>query len=242
MYTLAGSILALASLVLAQDATIHVGPNAEFIFSPNNINATEGSVITFSFDGHIANHSVSQTSFAAPCSQLDGGFDSGFVFVPQDDNNGPFATFNLTITNASMPIWFYCKQTVPSPHCLAGMVGGINVAGSGQFSFDNFVSAAAAVTFPAQSTGGFGSLGAVATAPPGPFSNGVSGALNPTGSATLPSLSATPTSPGSSSAGSSTSGTSSAASTSPTSAAMSVIENLKMGVVVAAAGLAFLLM
>lgn len=83
-------------------------------------------------------------------------------------------------------------------------------------------------------------MGAVATAPPGPFVNGVSGALNPTGSATLPSLSVTPTQPAPGSSTASSSG--SAASTSPTSAAMSITENLKMGVVAAAAGLAVALM
>ena len=83
-------------------------------------------------------------------------------------------------------------------------------------------------------------MGAAATVGPGPFSNGVSGALNPSGSTTLPSLSATPTAPGSSSAASS--GTSSSASTSPTSAAMSVTENLRTGVIAAVAGLAALLL
>ena len=47
------------------------------------------------------------------------------------------------LTRACMTaIWFHCKQLAPQPHCTAGMVGGINVPGSGQFSFAAFQQAA----------------------------------------------------------------------------------------------------
>jgi hypothetical protein len=45
------------------------------------------------------NHSVTQSSFAAPCTPLTGGFDSGLIFTPAGVTG--FAEWNLTITNAS---------------------------------------------------------------------------------------------------------------------------------------------
>lgn len=86
------------------------------------------------------NHSVTQSSFDAPCDPLGNGFDSGNILI--SDSSSGFPTWNLTITNASQPIWFFCKQLVPQPHCNVGMVGSINAPSSGQFTFEGFRQAA----------------------------------------------------------------------------------------------------
>ena len=88
------------------------------------------------------NHTVTQSSFSSPCEPLSGGFDSGWIYVPQGISSG-FPVWNLTITDDSKrkhhprstylraridhhfpAIWYYCKQLVPAPHCnQGGMVG-----------------------------------------------------------------------------------------------------------------------
>ncbi|KAI9059021.1 hypothetical protein FKP32DRAFT_1680153 [Trametes sanguinea] len=119
------SALTFAAVALAQDVTIHVGSQngaQALVFDPPSVNATKGSVVTFVFDGVPGNHTVAQSSFQKPCEPLANGFDSGYIFVPQN-SSGPFPTFNLTIVDDTKPIWFYCAQSKPMPHCLAGMVG-----------------------------------------------------------------------------------------------------------------------
>ncbi|KAJ3554486.1 hypothetical protein NM688_g3083 [Phlebia brevispora] len=121
-------IAALAAAVMAAaQTTIMVGgdantPGGIFQFIPPNITATNGTVVTFMYSGSPGNHTVVQSTFSNPCQQMAGGFDSGFIFVPQNTTSG-FPTWNLTITNDQEPIWFYCAQLAPSPHCNAGMVG-----------------------------------------------------------------------------------------------------------------------
>ena len=56
--------------------------------------------LTFVFDGMPGNHTVAQSAFGKPCEPLEGGFDSGFIFVPQGAS-APFPTWNLTITDDS---------------------------------------------------------------------------------------------------------------------------------------------
>ena len=87
------------------------------------------------------NHSITQSSFESPCDPLGNGFDSGNIFIP--DTTGGFPTWNLTITNTSAPIWFFCKQLAPQPHCDVGMVGSINAPSTGN-TFDAFQAAARA--------------------------------------------------------------------------------------------------
>jgi len=156
--------LALISTASAAVTTVQVGQGG-FVFAPNSITAAVGDVVNFKFTGAPGNHTVSQAAFAKPCEQLAGGFDSGPVPVAAGFS-GPFAEWNLTITNASAPIWFYCKATVPSSHCIAGMVGAINPPSSGN-TLDKFTSAAKALSsLPAQSAGSTSGVGAAASATP----------------------------------------------------------------------------
>ncbi|KAK0502337.1 hypothetical protein EDD18DRAFT_1100794 [Armillaria luteobubalina] len=184
------TLLALAAPLLAvaqNTTTIQVGGTASeaggiFQFNPANVTASVGDVITFEFSGAPGNHSITQSSLANPCTPLSGGFDSGWVFIPAA---GTPPQWNLTITNTSSPIWFYCKQLVPSPHCKAGMVGAINAQTTGSASFDTFVSNAEAFSgTPGQGVGALVGQDASASAAPGPIPSGVTLFGSPAASAT----------------------------------------------------------
>ncbi|KAI0655271.1 hypothetical protein C8Q70DRAFT_887643, partial [Cubamyces menziesii] len=178
------SALAFAAVALAQDVTIHVGSvngTSALAFSPSSVNATKGSVITFVFDGMPGNHTVAQSAFGKPCEPLEGGFDSGFIFVPQGAS-APFPTWNLTITDDSKPIWFYCAQTAgpKGAHCLNGMVGAIN-APTVNNTFEAFQAAAKTQTGVVAPSPALSGVNALASAAPGPLTGSFSGAAVPTG-------------------------------------------------------------
>ncbi|KAH9936873.1 uncharacterized protein BXZ73DRAFT_100288 [Epithele typhae] len=194
MLAAAFAAFALAASAMA-DQTILVGQTGgkmALAFSPNNINATKGEVITFLFNGMPGNHTVAQSSFATPCEPLASGFDSGYVLV-KNGTSGPFPTFNLTITDETTPIWFYCAQVLgpngPLAHCPAGMVGAINAPGTGDHVFASF-SAAATQTPTTQPTPALLGIGASASASVSPTaatnvaSNATSTGSSSTGSAT----------------------------------------------------------
>ncbi|KAK7042019.1 hypothetical protein R3P38DRAFT_2511893 [Favolaschia claudopus] len=151
--------------------TIQVGAEVDtqggiFQFIPNSIMAPNGTVVNFRFSGIPGNHSVTQASFNSPCQPLAGGFDSGWVEILQNTTGGtPLPSWNLTITNDQIPIWFFCKQLLPSPHCPAGMVGVINVQ-PGANSLSAFRSKAQSDNSPGQEQGGLVGLGASASADP----------------------------------------------------------------------------
>ncbi|PAV20249.1 extracellular serine-rich [Pyrrhoderma noxium] len=165
------SVFALLSHVVAQNNTIQITvggpPSNPFFFSPANVTANEGDVVMFTFSGVPGNHSITQSSFESPCDPLGNGFDSGNIFIP--DTKGGFPTWNLTITNTSTPIWFFCKQLAPQPHCDVGMVGSINAPSTGN-TFDAFQAAARAHQGNSgQAIGFLVGQGASASAVPGPL-------------------------------------------------------------------------
>jgi len=186
---LIASALTLAAISAAGSTIIQVGGSetvtggpAQFI--PPSVNASKGSVVTFRFSGVPGNHSITQSTFDSPCQPLSGGFDSGFIYVPSGFSSD-FPEWNLTITDDSQPIWFYCQQLSPAPHCSgAGMVGSINAPDSGNDTFAAFQTAAKKSSgAPGQGEGGLAGQGASASAPPGPLTSGVSGYSVPTGTA-----------------------------------------------------------
>jgi len=123
----------------ANQININVAFNEQFVFNPANVSAPVGATVSFYFPNNGVTHSVTQSSFAAPCTYLaanttantTGGFDSGLV------ENVVF-TINITDTQ---PIWFHCKQVT---HCGMGMVGSINAPATGN-TFDSFHTAALAI-------------------------------------------------------------------------------------------------
>ncbi|KAH9989073.1 Cupredoxin, partial [Russula compacta] len=87
-------------------------------FSPNQVNASVGDTVEFIF--MPKNHTVTQSSFAAPCQPMANGLDSNFQPVAPNASNVP--SFTVPV-NATTPLWFFCKQT---GHCEQGMVFAIN--------------------------------------------------------------------------------------------------------------------
>ncbi|KAF8212475.1 hypothetical protein K438DRAFT_2010693 [Mycena galopus ATCC 62051] len=123
----------------ATDINVNVSPNGQFMFDPAEIVAPVNATVTFWFPASPTAHSVTQSSFDAPCTFLaatsnnSAGFDSGLTTAKQ---------FTITITNASEPIWFHCKQFT---HCGMGMVGSINAPTNGTNTFAAFQAAASKI-------------------------------------------------------------------------------------------------
>jgi len=192
---LTASALAVAAIPAARGIRIDVGtdetsaPGGPLQYFPPTANVSKGSVVTFRFYGVANNHSVTQSSFSSPCQPLSGGFDSGLIYLPPGIKSG-FPEWNLTITDDSTPIWFYCKQLIPGPHCTSGMVGAINAPTSGNNTYSSFSSAAKSSTGnPGQGEGGLAGQGASASVPPGPFPSGATGYSVPTGPSSVSSSS-----------------------------------------------------
>ncbi|GAB1316403.1 hypothetical protein MFIFM68171_06613 [Madurella fahalii] len=95
-------------------------------FDPENIVAPVGSIVEFHFNP--LNHSVVESSFAAPCQPKDAAaFFSGFFPVPRNPDGGASQSdevFQVEVKTPA-PIWFYCPQNT-GRHCQSGMVGVIN--------------------------------------------------------------------------------------------------------------------
>ncbi|EME85773.1 uncharacterized protein MYCFIDRAFT_193997 [Pseudocercospora fijiensis CIRAD86] len=102
--------------------TINVGSDT---FYPNSIIANPEDKVMFVF--HDGNHSVIQSLYGWPCqpqAAVTGqeGFHSGFF--PITDHDAALSTWNLTVTNNTDPIFFYCGA--PGSCYGKGMLGVIN--------------------------------------------------------------------------------------------------------------------
>jgi len=162
---------------------VTVGLEGSF-FTPPTLSAQVNDTVSFVFAGY--EHTVTQCAYQTPCVPLAGGFSSGLA--GRGANDTPPPVWNLQITNASEPIWFFCEVTAPASHCASGMVGVINPPSIQ--TYNQFVSAAKVVTgtsAPSLSPALSGQ-GAFATALPMPSSSSV------TGSPTLSSSAASYTS------------------------------------------------
>lgn len=77
-----------------------------------------------------------QSSFDDPCSALDHGFTTGFVPV----SPGALPTRKEFVVDKPGPLWFYCQQQQPQPHCQAGMVFAVNPGTTvGKDDFETFL-------------------------------------------------------------------------------------------------------
>jgi len=161
----AGGSQAPPAVPTATSATQHiisVAAGGQLTFSPNSITANVNDTVVFFFPPSTFTHSVTQSSFAAPCNLLNeggsgqAGFNSGFLQNME---------FTITVTNASEPIWYFCQQFGPPSHCGSGMVGVINPPTSGANTFQAFQAAAEKLgaSFP-KDTGVGGLLGVDASA------------------------------------------------------------------------------
>jgi len=119
MHLTIAAALAVIPATLATSWDVSVGPNSEFIYYPEYVLAEVGDTVNFIF--HPKNHTVTQSSFAAPCVPLPGGVSSGFQPVASD-SDPELPNFVITV-NDTNPIWVHCEQT---GHCGKGMVFAIN--------------------------------------------------------------------------------------------------------------------
>jgi len=109
--------IAAATSASAINTQVTVG-NGGLVFTPNSVNASVGDTIEFLY--YPKNHTVTQSSFTAPCQPLANGVDSGFQPVSANATQVP--SFTVTV-NVTTPLWFFCRQT---GHCESGMVFAIN--------------------------------------------------------------------------------------------------------------------
>jgi len=119
--TTMGSTMAMNN-VAAATHTVVVGGSAGLVYTPDTIEAAVGDMVIFTFLS--ANHTATQSAFLTPCVKLSGGMDSGFM--PNANNSvvpPPQMAIQVTVTT---PLWFYCRQKNPEPHCGKGMTFSIN--------------------------------------------------------------------------------------------------------------------
>jgi plastocyanin len=110
---------AAVSVAIATSWDVSVGPNGQLMYYPEYVLAEVGDTVNMIF--HPKNHTVTQSSFDAPCVPLAGGFSSGFMPVASD-SDPTLPNFVITV-NDTNPIWVHCEQT---GHCGKGMVFAIN--------------------------------------------------------------------------------------------------------------------
>jgi plastocyanin len=149
-FSLASVVLAtLASTVSAANIQVQVGSSG-LTFSPSSVNATVGDTVTFVF--YPKNHTVTQSSFAAPCQANSTGIDSLYQPVTANASNVP--SYSVTVNN-TQPTWFFCKQT---GHCQQGMVFAINPTANKTFeAFQAAAKASSADGAPSSTTNSTGS-------------------------------------------------------------------------------------
>ncbi|KAJ7758147.1 Cupredoxin [Mycena maculata] len=138
-FAVATAAASLFSVVYAQNQTVVVGANGTTTYSPSNITANVGDVITFQFVA--GNHTVTQSTFASPCAQMltpTTGITSGFQPVTSGAAQVP--SFSFTVNNATTPLWFFCEHV---GHCAKGMVFSVNAPATGK-TFAAFQAAAIA--------------------------------------------------------------------------------------------------
>jgi plastocyanin len=121
------ALAALASLASAQRTwVVTVAQNGSFTYSPERLAPQPGEFVQFQF--HAGNHTVTQSTFGAPCTPIGmtntnvTGFHSGFLPVAASAEMGMIPTYTIQV-NDTNPIWMYCAK---GPHCQNGMVMVIN--------------------------------------------------------------------------------------------------------------------
>ncbi|KAI0819018.1 hypothetical protein BC629DRAFT_1588329 [Irpex lacteus] len=114
--------LLVPAATLAANITVKVGNAGGLTFDPQEVQAQDGDTIQFVFLSK--NHTLTQSSFANPCTRLsDDSLDSGFQFVAANSTTVPQYSFTMTNVPAGTPLWFYCRQ---ADHCQKGMVFAVN--------------------------------------------------------------------------------------------------------------------
>ncbi|KAI0807893.1 hypothetical protein C8Q74DRAFT_1229963 [Fomes fomentarius] len=142
--TVAAALLPVGVAFAQTTHVVKVGGGGNLAYDPPSLTEVkDGDVVQFQFLDK--NHTVTQSTFANPCSNITDatgvvtGVDSGYQAVAADA--AQFPVWQITVNNASAPLWFYCRQ---AKHCQAGMVFAVNP--TADKSFDAFKAAAALST------------------------------------------------------------------------------------------------
>jgi len=125
----------------AKDGVVHqvkVGANGLTFDPPSLQGVKPRDRVQFIFAAK--NHTVTQSTFAAPCSPMESGFDSGFQFVAPNTLAEQLPMWELLV-NTTAPTWAYCKQ---GNHCASGMVFAINSVETSDKNFASFMTIAKA--------------------------------------------------------------------------------------------------
>lgn len=141
--TVAAALLPVGVAFAQTTHVVKVGGGSLTYDPPSLTQVQNGDVVQFQFLDK--NHTVTQSTFANPCSNITDangvvtGVDSGYQAVPAGATQ--FPVWQITVNNASAPLWFYCRQAT---HCQNGMVFAVNP--TAEKSFDAFKAAAALST------------------------------------------------------------------------------------------------
>jgi len=128
----------LASVASAAQFNVTVGENGTLTYDPSSITGVQaGDTVAFKFVAK--NHTLTQSTFTAPCTPKTGGVNSGFIPVAAGATT--FPQWTIQIDNVTAPLWFYCAQ---AQHCESGMVFAINP--TADKSFDAFLNTAKGLT------------------------------------------------------------------------------------------------
>ncbi|KDR68793.1 hypothetical protein GALMADRAFT_231117 [Galerina marginata CBS 339.88] len=125
--------LLLADTANAAQYLIKVGFDSALAFDPTNIVADVGDTVVFEF--HAKNQSVTQSTFAQPCTRQTApslGFDSGFWPIAANATEVGLPQSSITVSTA--PLWFFCAQINPVNHCNHGMVFSVNAPANQTFA------------------------------------------------------------------------------------------------------------
>lgn len=71
---------------------------------PSRTVTKTGDVLVFKLLG--GEHQVTQSSFASPCTPLEGGFTTGLQNVPNGTLEAGAPSFRFPVVNASEPLWY----------------------------------------------------------------------------------------------------------------------------------------
>jgi len=188
-FSTAATFVALAVPLVSAQTThnVAVGQNG-LTYSPSNITAAVGDVVSFTF--YAKNHTATQSTFAAPCTQLVNstggntivGISSGYMPVGANATSNPVWSFSVQDTT---PLWFFCLQ---GNHCQQGMVFSINETPAKTFEAYQTAAKATTNSTAAPETGGAqtpagsnGSTGGGTGTTSSPNGNPVAGSTTTTG-------------------------------------------------------------
>ncbi|KAL5533264.1 hypothetical protein ACEPAF_5040 [Sanghuangporus sanghuang] len=178
LFALASALAAISAVSAQTTITVQVGANNGLTYEPSSVNASEGDTIAFQF--LAKNHTVTQSTFANPCTAS--GVDSGFFPVTANATEVP--QWSFTVNNASAPLWFFCAQT---GHCENGMVFAVNP--TAEKTFEAFQATAMSTASNTSNTSATGSATSGATASASASGSDADAAATAAASGALPRLS-----------------------------------------------------